>query len=91
MPSEWKIRRCEHYELYGLGGFELPCGYYQRNGFNNGDVMWENILAWIIEKVLGATWHRFFPPKTSESEERKEASEIQKPATGSDDSIIGKL
>ena len=24
-----------------------------------------SFLAWIIETVLGATWHRFFPPKSN--------------------------
>jgi len=24
-----------------------------------------SFLAWLIETILGATWHRFFPPKSN--------------------------
>ena len=53
--------------------------------------MIESILLWLAETFAGAIWRYFFPPKTAESEERKEANEIQKPATGSYPSIVDKL
>jgi hypothetical protein len=55
-----------------------------------GDML-ASILLWLAETFLGTLWKKYFPPKTAESLERKEAENVQKPATGSDDSIIGRL
>ena len=68
-----------------------PAFHYSDRGQPLEINMIESILLWLAETFAGAIWRYFFPPKTAESEERKEANEIQKPATGSYPSIVDKL